>query len=368
MRDVRIWQVLHGDSGDVDELVTLLDDLAGAPREKRARYTAPLVPLLSHRAPRVRAASVAALGGVLGHAGKAALANALDDNHASVRLAAVHALADSCTHDGAPFLCALYHRRVDVRRLALSLCTSRTGTHSAMVARVPVAHVALLLGDKEHAADVRAVFDGRAADGAIVPGLMVARRHGFLDEREAIARLLAVPFAEKSSEVFAAMPFAAAVDAHVATADALRGYLTSLAHSDPLADALALLWQKDGKLSDDAPIVERFIKARRANQLKDPEHRRLAVCTAQVMLTRAESSPRMLALTALSAPALILVEGDSARRRAALRALPSVAGHDLVGKGVTLKLLVDKGAFKDHSGELDAAALAGGLRLLFDAP
>ncbi len=366
MHDVRLWDALHDEGHDAADLAALLDELLTVTLPRRAVFGAAVARATLHRSPKVRAAAVRALSGCAGKPGLRAVVERLDDNHKDVRAAAVAALAACCTSDPTPFSCALFHRRRDVRRAALA------SVADANPVRTPPAHAALLLADPEHADDVRALLDARAADGAVACALLNARRLGLLDVVEVHARLRRVPFAARSADVLAAIPFPPVADAHLMTPEAITKYLTSLVHTDPLADILLELWRHpppppgERRLSDEAPIVDELLAAKRALTLKDPAHRRFAVCAAQVMLTTGESTPRMLALCALSAPMLLLLEADAGRRRAALRALVDL---DLgAGKAVMLKGLVTRGALNDDAGALDAELVAGALRLLFDAP
>src|SRR3954452_10662033 len=98
MRDVRIWQALHGASETADAFAALLDELAQAPLPKRAMFLGPVVPATDHRSPKVRAAALRALAGCFGVDRKRAIAARLDDANADVRAAAVRALAQSCVH------------------------------------------------------------------------------------------------------------------------------------------------------------------------------------------------------------------------------------------------------------------------------
>jgi hypothetical protein len=373
MRDVALWDALHREGADSLELVPLLEELAGALAPRRAIFLAGVLGLVTHRSPRVRAAATKVLGGCASAEAMGAVVHRLDDDRVEVRAAAVEALAASCGHDAAPFACALFHRRKDVRRLALQSAPPR----------LPLGHQVLLLAFDEHQADVRALLDRRAEDGALIPALLLARRRGLLPDDEVMARLARLPWGERASEIIGAIGYPAIADAHVATPEALRSYLTTIVHTDPLAEALSLLWahpaghpapeaaKETSALSDQAPIVEALIGARRARRLKDAEHRRLAVAAALVLLTRGTSSPRMLALCALAVPAALLLEADPARRRAALTAVLDVTDGmqaDLVGKAPSLKLLHDSGVLFDDPRTPDIVLVAAALRLLADAP
>lgn len=357
MRDVLLWRALH-EGADVDLLTGLLEELAAAPLAKRALYLQSTVPLTNERAPRVRAAATRALAGAFGTEARRAIAARLDDKAADVRAAAVDALAACCTHDSAPFACALFHRRADVRQLALERAP----------ARLPVSHQVLLARDEVTRPHVEAMLDRRAADGAIAPALLVAHRLALLDSDNILARLAGLPWLERPGDVLAAMPFAPVAVAQTASADALRAYLNALTHTDPLADALALLWH-----DDDDGIVSTLIEARRRSRLKDPEHRRVAVAALQVMLTRGASTPRLLALAALAVPMALLLEPDPALRRAALTVLPDVADPALTGTLASIGQLTataggDPSLLRDDAGELHLPSVAGALRLLAESP
>jgi Mg-chelatase subunit ChlD len=385
MRDLDLWQALGAAAierkhASADELAPLIEEAAREPLPKRAMFAAAIASATMHRSPRVRAAAVRALTDVLGYEGQRAIAASLDDNNADVRAAAVDSLATTVSHDGAPFLCALFHRRIDVRRRALA----KLRAPKEAPPRVSLSHAILLRADKAHVADVDDVLDGRSEDGSIAPALLAARKRKIMGDDEVVRRLAKLPFADRCAEVLAAMPFPATIDAQVATPDALHKYLTSLVHTDPFSDVLAILWRHpalaaDAKLSDGAPIVSALIDARRHNRgVREVEHRRIAVSITQVMLTTGEGSPRMLAFASLSVPTLLLLHAHEAvardRSRAALRALPDVAG-ELVGRATTLKAYFDAGLLReDATGDagrppmLDVATIAGAMRLVFDAP
>ncbi len=362
MRDVLIWRALHEGTTTVERLAELIEELAAADLPARAWFLQGVVPHTTHRSTRVRIAATKALSGAFGTDARKAIAQRLDDNHADVRAAAIDALAACCQHDPAPYACALFHKRVDVRCLALEKAP----------VRIPVAQQVLLLRDDETKGDVEKMLDKRAQDGAIAPALLVARKLKLMDDAEVTRRLLALPWGEKTSDVLNAMPFAAVVDAHLATPDALRGYLTTLHQSDPLADVLSLLWLDDGGL------VATLTDARRKGKLKDPEHRRIAVAAVQVMLTRGAAGAvpgyRMLAFISLAVPVALPLEPDRARRRAALHALPEVADPEVSGKLPSVKQLTEaKGGdpklLHDAAGtSIDPLSLAGALRLLHEAP
>lgn len=362
MRDVLIWRALHEGTTTAERLAELIEELAAADLPVRAMFLQGVVPHTTHRSTRVRMAATKALAGAFGTEARKAIAARLDDNVADVRATAVDSLGACCAHDPAPFACALFHKRVDVRRLALEKAP----------VRLPVAQQVLLLRDEETKGDVDKMLDRRAQDGAIAPALLVARKHNLMDDDEVKRRLLALPWSDKPGDVLNAMPFAAVVDAHLATPDALRAYLTTLHQSDPLADVLSLLW------TDDGGLVATLIDALRKGKLKDPEHRRIAVAAVQVMLTRGAAGAvpghRMLAFIALAAPVALPLEPDVARRRAALHALPEVAGPEVSGKLPSLKQLTEaKGSdpklLYDATGAaLDPLSLAGALRLLHEAP
>jgi hypothetical protein len=118
MRDLDLWRRLE--SGEDDpEIAVLLRELAALPMIQRAAFFGFVDRLLRAPRPDVRAAAVALLAGARGVTGIARIVDALDDDDPSVREAAVASLRASAQATPARWAHAVFHPRVDVRRLAL---------------------------------------------------------------------------------------------------------------------------------------------------------------------------------------------------------------------------------------------------------
>ncbi len=116
MRDLDLWRRLATGSVEPGEIVALsIQSLT-----RRAPFLRGLVALAQHEDPRLRAAALDALAGVRGVPGVRVLVAALDDDEAGVRAAGVRALRRTALDAPRRYLHALFHERLDVRRLALT--------------------------------------------------------------------------------------------------------------------------------------------------------------------------------------------------------------------------------------------------------
>ncbi len=116
MRDLELWRHLAAGNADPAELARL----AAWPVARRAPYVGAIAPLAEHADPAMRTAAIAALAGVHGATGVRAIARALDDEHDTVRAAAVEALRATAREAPYRFVHALFHPRADVRLAALA--------------------------------------------------------------------------------------------------------------------------------------------------------------------------------------------------------------------------------------------------------
>ncbi|MCB9562928.1 MAG: VWA domain-containing protein [Kofleriaceae bacterium] len=123
MHDLAIWRRLTASAAtapSADQLARDLDELAAQPLPVRGPYLGAALRLVTHAAPTVRIAALRVLTGVRGVPGVRALVAALDDDVDDVRAAAAAALRETARDAPARAAHALFHRRVDVRRAALT--------------------------------------------------------------------------------------------------------------------------------------------------------------------------------------------------------------------------------------------------------
>lgn len=118
VREIDIWQHLDGGAWS-SELAAALDAASRGPLDRKVLL--PLAPkLLRSAEPEARAIGCALLGGHARVPALILLVAALDDEHASVRFAAVQALAECTATTPMRFVHALLHPRPDVRATAVA--------------------------------------------------------------------------------------------------------------------------------------------------------------------------------------------------------------------------------------------------------
>ncbi|MFT3698308.1 MAG: vWA domain-containing protein [Kofleriaceae bacterium] len=117
MRDLEIWRHLRDRTFSAAELVAL----SRTTLARRGPYLGLVLGMLSlNLDPERRAAALAVLAGVRGVPGVRAIVAALDDDDATVRQAAIDALAETAREAPYRYSHALFHEREDVRRAALA--------------------------------------------------------------------------------------------------------------------------------------------------------------------------------------------------------------------------------------------------------
>lgn len=116
MDDLRLHRLLARPEDDADAIVSLLDELAAREVKQRGPWIGMLGPALASADARVRAAAVAALGGVAGRVGVAAIVRALDDGDEAVRAAAAAAMLVTARAQPQRIAHVVFHGRPDVRR------------------------------------------------------------------------------------------------------------------------------------------------------------------------------------------------------------------------------------------------------------
>ncbi|MEM6292432.1 MAG: vWA domain-containing protein [Myxococcota bacterium] len=121
MNDLELWQRLTSIDGDDDlaEVVTLMHALSELGMRERGPFMGFVDRLLAHEHAPLRAATVSLLAGTHGHEGLDRIVTALDDDDARVRAEAVRTLRKCAGHTPTQWAHAMFHPRVDVRRLAL---------------------------------------------------------------------------------------------------------------------------------------------------------------------------------------------------------------------------------------------------------
>ncbi|MBL4687598.1 MAG: hypothetical protein JKY37_23585 [Nannocystaceae bacterium] len=117
MRDVQLWWRLHDAPGP--DLIEALAQLAELPLRDRAPFLGLVAPLLTHAEVGLRRAAVRVLAGARGIVGMRSLVDALDDDDASIRSAAVASLREVAKHEYARWAHVVFHPRQDVRAAAL---------------------------------------------------------------------------------------------------------------------------------------------------------------------------------------------------------------------------------------------------------
>ncbi|MDP2339532.1 MAG: hypothetical protein Q8O67_01130 [Deltaproteobacteria bacterium] len=284
------------------------------------------------------------LAGAVGRGAIEALVNALDDRSHLVREAAVAALSTSAAlpGHGARLLHAAAHPRADVRRAAVLLDA------------LPPTFLTFLLADPRVRDDARQRLQERAAREPEVGAVVVrARRQGLIDDDDARAALLGLPWS-RAAQVLRALPTTQAPEPAVATSvDALLKHAVS-GFDDALVDVLVLIGDDDG-------LARALATAAHRRALDDTDLLRLAVAVAVAALSRPDGvSPRLLATAAVGAPAVLALDGiEIGLRKAAARLLVEVgvARHEdpiaVLAKDPVL--LAGEG--------YDVAAVAGVLRM-----
>lgn len=119
MKDLELWQQLI--AGDLSGVEAMLLELAEHPLRERAPFFGLVEELLEHESASLRAAAVTVFRDVSAQAGLSHVVARLDDSEATVRAAAVRALRTSAKSSGARWAHAIFHPRVDVRKLALEI-------------------------------------------------------------------------------------------------------------------------------------------------------------------------------------------------------------------------------------------------------
>jgi hypothetical protein len=122
MNDLELWERLTNIDADEDPegLAASLRTLGDASACVRSPFLGFVDELLSHEHASLRAAALALLAGAQGHTGLSRVVAALDDDHEEVRAEAVRILRGCATTSPARWAHAVFHPRVDVRRLALA--------------------------------------------------------------------------------------------------------------------------------------------------------------------------------------------------------------------------------------------------------
>ncbi len=260
--------------------------------------------------PALRVQCCQVLAGAVGRASIEALVAALDDRNHLVREAAVQALSTSAAHPGhgLRLVHAAAHARADVRRAALGLDA------------LPASLLTLLLADPRLRDDARVRLVQRAArEPALGAAIIRGRRQGLIDDDDARAALLALPWSQ-AGLILRALPMAQAPDAAVAaSAPALLQHATS-GFDDALVDVVGLI-------GGDEKVAEALASAARRRALDEGDLLRLAVAVAIAALTTpAGMSARLFAVAAVGAPVVLALEGiELSMRKAAARLLVDVA-------------------------------------------
>ncbi len=123
MNDLELWQRLSNIDADEDpaELAASVRALAEHGPRERAAFFGFAESLLVHTSPLIRGAGVALLAGARGHTGLERIVSSLDDEDADVRSQAVRALRKSVAAAPYRWAHAMFHPRLDVRRLAMDV-------------------------------------------------------------------------------------------------------------------------------------------------------------------------------------------------------------------------------------------------------
>ena len=116
MRDLELWRRIERGEVTPDELAPLV----AWPLARRAAHVGRIAPLASHPDPAMRQAALAVLAGVRGVPGVRLLVGALGDSELDVASAAVRALRQTAAMAPVRYAHALFHPRLEVRRLALA--------------------------------------------------------------------------------------------------------------------------------------------------------------------------------------------------------------------------------------------------------
>ena len=119
MNDLLLWRSLQGDDYSPDEIIPLLEELAGQELAERFPFLGLLDGALGHVNPRVRRAATAVLAGAAGFGSFQRIVRGLADNDQDVLLAAMESLRASAQADPARWIHALFHPQPAIREAAL---------------------------------------------------------------------------------------------------------------------------------------------------------------------------------------------------------------------------------------------------------
>ncbi len=353
MRDLLIWDTLHRSDAATATLCEALALLCAADGIVREALSGPLPTLAQHSDAAVRVLVARALKTCTARVGRQALVRLMDDSDSAVRAQAVASAAES-SHIVA---IALFHRRLDVRSLALQTC-----------ARTPCAFpwtmAAHLLADDVMRPLVMACLDAQARQAATIAALLRAHALELLAPSDVCARVDALPWDDCTHTLSHVHPVVYVSERNVDSAKAIHEALQR-SPRDALIDVLRL---RSATTHDSGAVLAGLRAGVHNGKLAAPQHRRVALAVVADALAHGDTAPGALALAYAIAAGAVDVELPRATCVAALRLCVDVVPAQHLGR-CKLATLPTHLLFDVAPGrQLDAMALAGALRLLESNP
>jgi hypothetical protein len=373
VKDLELWRRLHDDELDAHATAPLLDQLAALHLRQRFPFFGALTRALGHADPAVRAGAVASLRGADGLLAFRAMIAALDDAVEVVRASALEALRVSAAGHPARWMHALFHRRADVRRMAVATPgPPQADGHAVYLLaddacrEVVVARLASWAGERALVAD-RSVAP-LAPPPASFAALLTFARERALPLRLARRALAAVPWDEALRWLEAgARRTDEAAFAVLASGSAET---CATAGSDAFDELFELFWERDETaVHDDRPAVLFHRLASAMPSWPVATQRRVVAAMLCVAARRGSLPEHAAEICVVYHPVFVTYTWiDRGARRAALRGLYAAGSGAPRRDDAEVRALLDDPLLCRPDGLLDLWAVGAVLHLLRSTP